>query len=134
MGCSSAEAPADGGDGGADASDCFACSDVTVDVPLLAQVRGVLLTSCRFDGCHEMGAGNLSIAPDAEFTQLIDVPSSEMPGLLRVRPGDPAQSYAYLKLACEGGIMGSCMPLGGHLDPTFVQTFHDWVESGAPTH
>jgi hypothetical protein len=132
IGCSSppqspTDAPADGSAGG----DCFGCVDASVEIPLTVQVRGVLDTTCAADGCHLMGAGNLAISPGAEFTQLVDVFCSEVPGVLRVKPGDPAQSYVYWKLACEGGIEGGCMPLGGHLDPTLVRAFHDWIEAGA---
>ena len=52
----------------------------------------------------------------------------------RVLPGDPANSYVYLKLACRGGIVGQCMPLtnpGGR--PDLAKLFHDWIEAGAPT-
>ena len=100
----------------------------------LARVTGIIDEICSSaDGCHGSGAGNMSLASGREFTSLILVPSSEVPSLFRVLPGDPADSYVYRKLACEGGIQGSCMPLGGQLTPSLVQSFHDWIEAGAPT-
>jgi hypothetical protein len=71
-----------------------------------------------------LSAGNV-------FAPLVNVPSWEVPSLLRVKPYDPARSYLYLKLACEGGIEGGCMPLGGTVSPTLLQAFHDWIEAGA---
>jgi hypothetical protein len=85
------------------------------------------------DGCHGQGAGDLPLGPGAEFTPLIDVASYEVPTLDRVLPGDPAHSYVYLKLQCEGGIQGGCMPADGPISPKVVQSFHDWIEAGAPT-
>jgi hypothetical protein len=133
MGCSSTEVPATRDAGG---TDCLACGDSAMNVSLLLQVRGVLDQVCASsDGCHGAAAGNLAISSGAEFTPLIQVRSTEVPSLYRVKPGDPAQSYLYMKLACDGGpIVQACMPKGGHLNPTTVQAFHDWIEAGAPTH
>jgi hypothetical protein len=107
--------------------------DATPDVSLVVRVRGLLQICANPDGCHGAGAGNLGISSGSEFTSLIDVPSWEVPSLYRVKPGDPARSYVYMKLACEGGIEGGCMPPGGGLSPAQVQVFHDWIEAGAPT-
>jgi hypothetical protein len=63
---------------------------------------------------------------------MINVTCMEEPPLLRVRPGDPANSYVFRKLACEGGIEGGCMPLSSGFDPKLAQLFHDWIEAGAP--
>lgn len=136
-GCSAA-----GSDGPAgsrpDASDgsagCLICgSDAASDAPLALQVRGVLDQVCgNTDGCHGAGAGNLGILNGSEFANLIDVTSSENPPMKRVAPGDPAQSYVYLKLACNGGIIDACMPLGAPNAAT-AALFHEWIEAGAPT-
>jgi hypothetical protein len=52
----------------------------------------------------------------------------------RVLPGDPAQSYVFIKLSCDGGIPDgfSCMPPGAP-EPRLARLFHDWIEAGAPT-
>jgi hypothetical protein len=112
---------------------CLTCIDAQSDASLLQRVEAILGSICSSnDGCHGSVAGNLAISGATDFHALIDVPSSEMPDLLRVKPGDPADSYVYLKLACEGGIDGSCMP-GGRPDPSIAALFHDWIEAGAPT-
>jgi hypothetical protein len=124
------EALADGGPGGLCVGSCL---DSTADVPVLVTVEGILGAVCANpDGCHGGGAGNLSIAGRNDFSHLIDAASSEMPAMLRVQRFDPEHSYMYRKLACEGGIIGSCMPPGGRLDPSIVRAFHDWIEAGAP--
>ncbi len=77
----------------------------------------------------------MSVSVGNEFNDMINVPSSEDPSMLRVKPFDPENSYVYLKLACEGGIIDACMPLGS-LTPERshdATLFHDWIEAGAPT-
>jgi len=110
------------------------CVDAHSDASLLQRVEGVLGAICgNPDGCH--GGGGCApflLSSGTDFSVLIDAPSTEMPGLVRVKPGDPANSYLYRKVACEGGILGSCMP-GGRPDPSIAALFHDWIEAGAPT-
>jgi hypothetical protein len=132
--CSSSQAgpTIDAGTGGLQI--CVNCLDAADERSDLARVTGVIDQTCSNpDGCHGSGAENLSLTVGHEFTALLGVPSTEVPSLFRVLPGDPAQSYLYMKLACEGGIQGSCMPGGGHLPQALVQSFHDWIEAGAPT-
>jgi hypothetical protein len=135
LGCSSPDlaATSDGGMPDASAGSCLTCVDATYDVPVLVQVKGELIGGCTGVECHSMSAGMLSLSSADVFGPLINVRSWEMPNLVRVKPFDPVQSYVYLKIRCEGGIEGGCMPLGGHLDPTLIQAFHDWIEAGAPT-
>jgi hypothetical protein len=133
-GCSS------GGEGPSDASTdegggfCLTCaSDVSIDAPPLVRVKGEIDQVCSSpDGCHGGGAGNMGLTPSNPFGAMINVASSEMPTMKRVVPGDPENSYVYKKVACEGGIVGACMPLSSGFDPRVEQMFHDWIEAGAP--
>lgn len=132
--CSSSQAGPASDAGTSGQQICINCLDATDERSDLARVTGVIDGTCSNpDGCHGIGVANLGLTLGHEFTALIRVPSSEVPSLFRVLPGDPAQSYLYMKLVCEGGIQGSCMPGGGHLSPSLVQSFHDWIEAGAPT-
>ena len=132
-GCSpSDEQPASGaGDAGLP---CLFCSDASDDAPLAVQVRGTIDQICsNVDGCHGAGAGGMSLTPGGgEFDAMINVTCQEEPPLKRVLPGDPSHSYVFLKLACEGGIDGGCMPLTGGFNPAIAHLFHDWIEAGAP--
>jgi len=135
--CSSQDATNDAGGSDATAPDagvpCF-CSDATYDVPLVVAVKGAIDQICSsIDGCHGTGQGHLYLSVGNELQPLIDVPSFEEPSLLRVDPGHPDRSYVYMKLACEGGIEGGCMPLGSGGIPRLARIFHDWIEAGAPT-
>ena len=112
---------------------CLFCSDATEELSDLVRVRDELDQGCANDGCHGNGAGDLGLSPGHEFDQLIDVTSFENPPMKRVLPGSPALSYLYLKLACDGGISGSCMPPDAALAPGLLRAFHDWIEAGSPT-
>jgi hypothetical protein len=124
-------------DSGADSgSVCqgFCNLDATFDGPLLLEVKDRIDRICASaDGCHGSGSGMMTLGLGHEFQTMIGVVSFENPPMLRVAPGDPSNSYVYKKLACEGGIVGSCMPLGFALEPDLVRIFHDWIEAGAPT-
>ena len=133
----SPSAPAAGNDAsnGDDAgAGCLFCSDATDDAPLSVQIKVSIDHTCTNGDayCHNAGAGNMVLAPGNEFADMINVVSYENPPMLRVKPGDPAQSYVYLKLACTGAFKQMCMP-GGAPDPNLALLFHDWIEAGAPT-
>jgi len=133
--CSSANTPAAGDAGQPDVGCIFACGDDGgSNLPLAVQVRGKIDQICAStDGCHGAGAGMMGLAVGDEFPPMINVVSSEMSPLLRVAPGDPDHSYVYRKLACDGGIVGACMPASSGYNPDLARLFHDWIEAGAPT-
>jgi hypothetical protein len=137
--CSSSGAVDDAGRRDASAQDAgvpsFSSMDAAYDVPLVVAVKGTIDQICSStDGCHgTSNQGHLLLSVGNEFPPLINVPSFEEPSLLRVDPGYPDRSYVYLKLACEGGIEGGCMPLGSGGIPKLSRIFHDWIEAGAPT-
>jgi hypothetical protein len=132
-GCSSPGAPiAD--DAGSPASCGFNCQEAGVVLPTAMGMRNLLQSCSSADGCHGASAGHFPMPSGNEFASMIDAPSWEMPSLLRVKPGDPAASYLYRKVACDAGpIIDSCMPPGAPLPRSVVQAVHDWIEAGAPT-
>jgi hypothetical protein len=112
---------------------CLLCGDATDDATVVAQVRGEIDRVCsNMDGCHGAGEAHMTLLPGNEFGAMINVTSFENPPMKRVLPGDPLQSYVYLKLWCDGGIIDSCMPLGGQSAAT-ADLFFEWIEAGAPT-
>jgi hypothetical protein len=134
--CSSPHASPATSDAGSGSATCIICADATPfkdDLPLVVAVRNEIdLTCSNSDGCHGSAIKNLPLTYGNEFAPLINVPSVEMPNLMRVLPFYPEESYVYLKVACEGGIVGNCMP-GSAFDPRVKRIFHDWIEAGAPT-
>jgi len=76
------------------------------------------------------GVLDLSSA-DASFLSLVNVTSIEDGNFLRVRPGDPDNSYLVLKL--EGSAtVGEQMPQGGPpLDAAAIAAIRNWITNGA---
>jgi hypothetical protein len=80
--------------------------------------------------CHALGEADTHLRL-GDAGDLVNVPSFERPGMLRVRPGDPARSYLYLKVLGDGGIDGGRMPLDGPYDPRLAPFIASWIEAGA---
>lgn len=88
---------------------------------------------CSAGNCHGSDAGGLTLtgsAPD-NYDQLVNVPSTDFPSILRVAPGNAADSYLVHRL--EGTGSGARMPLGGRaLSTADLQAIKDWINAGAP--
>ena len=84
--------------------------------------------------CHGFD-GNLTLSGNA-YDRIVNVASAENPGLLRVKPGDPNNSYLYLKISgCSSrGCSGDGMPPppNSPVGSVLVQTVRDWIVGGAP--
>ncbi len=60
------------------------------------------------------------------------MPSAEVPGVLRVRAGDPTESYLISKLQGSSGIVGVQMPFGGpYLPQATIDVIRQWISDGA---
>jgi methionine-rich copper-binding protein CopC len=84
--------------------------------------------------CHSGAAAPQGLQLDAahSYALLVGVPSSEVPALLRVKPGAPDGSYVVLKLEDAAGIVGAQMPLGGPpLPQTTIDFIRQWISDGA---
>src|SRR6202035_2805698 len=65
------------------------------------------------------------------FNLLVGVPSTEVPSLDRVKPGDPDSSYIIQKLENHAAV-GAQMPLGGpYLSTTTIAFIRQWITNGA---
>jgi uncharacterized protein (TIGR03118 family) len=113
---------------------------VTVGPPaMLSQIQTLVFTPIC-SGCHNgsnppSGAlpGSQNLTAGNSFTALVNVASHEQPTLLRVKPGDPANSYLIQKLEGAAGITGQRMPFGGpYLDQATIDQIKAWIASGAP--
>ena len=65
------------------------------------------------------------------FDALVGVPSSQVPMVNRVDPGDSEMSYLVWKLEGRSGIVGARMPLGGALPQQDIQLSREWIDAGA---
>src|SRR5580700_8988666 len=85
--------------------------------------------------CH-IGAGapeGLQLDAAHSYNLLVGVPSAEEPNLLRVKPGDPDDSYMVHKIEGLPGIEGGQMPLGETpLPQATIDAIRQWITNGAP--
>src|SRR5271167_4171543 len=84
--------------------------------------------------CHMGGGAPEGLRLDAanSYNLLVGVPSTEVPSLLRVKPGDPADSYIIQKLEGHAAV-GAQMPLGGpYLSAATIGFVRQWISNGAP--
>jgi uncharacterized protein (TIGR03118 family) len=112
----------------------------TVVATTLSELQTLVFTP-KCAGCHDgsnapggalPGSQNLSSAASS-FANLVNVASQEQPALMRVKPGDPANSYLIQKLEGAASISGSRMPFGGpFLDQATIDKVKSWIASGAP--
>ena len=93
----------------------------------------ILNINCAVSGCHSGAsppAGLNMTAP--AYASLVNVASTEVPSLLRVRPSDPNNSYMIQKLEGTAAV-GGRMPLGGpFLDAATIARIRAWIAAGAP--
>jgi hypothetical protein len=85
--------------------------------------------------CHSGAGAPHGLILDAahSYNLLVGVPSSEVPSLDRVKPGDPNSSYIILKLTGAPGIVGGQMPLGETpLPQSTIDVIRQWITNGAP--
>ena len=88
--------------------------------------------------CHNPNGGafrqvGLDLASDRAYDALVNVPSTQRPGLLRVAPGDPDGSYLVHKIEGRSGIIGVRMPrTPPYMTDGQIQIIRRWIEIGAP--
>lgn len=102
---------------------------------LQAQVFTPICSGCHNGSNPPTGAlpGAQNLSAGNAFANLVNVSSREVAGLLRVKPGDPANSYLIQKLEGGAGIQGARMPLGGpFLDAATIDRVKSWIAGNAP--
>jgi hypothetical protein len=88
--------------------------------------------------CHAGGSAPEGLRLDAanSYNLLVGVPSTEVPSIMRVKPGDPANSYIIQKLQGIAAV-GKQMPDGCPtsqpcLTATQIGFIQQWITNGAP--
>ena len=88
-------------------------------------------------GCHNAQgarfAANLNLADATAYAQLVNVPSTNKAGAIRVIPGDPDNSYLIHKLEGGPNIVGQRMPRTGgpFLTSGQILIIRRWIQEGA---
>ena len=108
-----------------------------VAVQTLTQLQAAIFGP-KCSGCHTgvgaalPGSQNLTTVANT-YAALVNVASQEVPALMRVKPGDPTNSYVIHKLEGAADITGVRMPAGGpYLDQATIDSIKNWIASGAP--
>lgn len=98
-------------------------------VSIQANVFTPICTACHAGAAAPMG---LRLDAGSSYALLVGVASGEVPGLQRIAPGDPANSYLVQKLEGRAAV-GARMPFGGpYLDDTTIAVIRQWIAAGAP--
>lgn len=103
-------------------------------VSFAADIQPIFTANCAVAGCHvgPSGQAGLVLEPGQALGNIVNVPSSQMPALSRIAPGDPANSYLVRKIGGGGAFIGAAMPLGrAPLSGAQIQAIVRWVEQGA---
>jgi hypothetical protein len=94
-----------------------------------ARILSPICTQCHAGPSAPLG---FSMEAGVSYGNLVDVPSAELPELMRVKPGQPDSSYIVLKIEGAPGIVGGRMPLGlAPLSAEEIQAIRDWIADGA---
>jgi hypothetical protein len=126
---------------GPDAAFSAACVEAETHSDLAWISDNVFYNSCaKFTSCHHAGGGSaerLDLSAASAYAQLVNKPSVESPGWMRVVPGDPNHSYLLVKMGVVHGPLGDA---GTTMPPqnTLVcapkrAAVERWIASGAPS-
>jgi hypothetical protein len=87
--------------------------------------------------CHRGASAPKGLQLDAvnAYQRIVGMPSVELPALSRIKPGDPTNSYLYLKvISADPRRVGERMPLNEppYLPAEKLEALRSWIARGAP--
>jgi hypothetical protein len=79
-------------------------------------------------------SGGMNLNHDTAYDQIVNVASRAKPGVMRIVPGDPDNSYLFQKITGAPGITGNRMPNNGppYLTDGQILIIRRWIANGAP--
>ena len=96
------------------------------------EVLDIFDNRCAFVGCHAgtTSPKGLDLTEDFALSSLVNKPSVDAPGYMRVKPQDPVRSYLIMKLKGSSGIVGDKMPKGSDaLSQSEIGALESWINS-----
>ena len=102
--------------------------------PTLTSLQtSIFSPKCGIPGCHATPSPEqgMDLTEGHTYAFTVGVDSNELSGFKRVVPGNPADSYLYMKLAGDPRIVGERMPFGGMLTAAEIEGVRQWIDAGA---
>ena len=96
------------------------------------RVLEIFEDNCAFAGCHAgpNAPRGLDLTEDFALSALLNVPSKDQSNYVRVKPGDPVNSYLMMKLKGGPDIVGERMPKGSAaLADADLAAIEAWIQS-----
>lgn len=96
--------------------------------------ESILTPTCAVANCHLGSTAQLglNLQQGSAYSNLVNVASRQNGTFLRVKPGDAANSYLYMKLIGDSRASGDRMPQGGNrLSDSQLEAIRDWINAGA---
>lgn len=111
-------------------------SGVADSIPLAPTLESIQanIFSAVCTTCHRAPSlpKELNLEAGEAYQNLVDVPSVEIPSMVRVRPGDADNSYIIWKLEGREGIRNQRMPLNLPALPSDqIDSIKTWINEGA---
>ncbi len=109
------------------------------EVTLSQDVQPIFTGNCVFSGCHTGSAPQegMSLGEGQTFSNVVNVAARQLPGMSRVTPNQPDNSYLVHKvqgthLDVGVGGSGSRMPLNrSPLSQSDIDLIRAWIQAGA---
>jgi len=103
------------------------------DTTFAGGIQPIFTSSCATSAaCHQApGQQGLILSAGQSYALLVNVNSTEVPALKRVRPSKIDSSYVVNKLDGTQTV-GDRMPPGGSLSAAGIQLIKRWITAGAP--
>jgi hypothetical protein len=105
------------------------------EVTLLDVQTQVFNGSCALTDCHVSAGAPFGLdlsSVGSSSANLINVPSTELAGVLRIEPFNADDSYLYMKVTGDARIGGEQMPAEGEpLNASDLALIRDWINQGA---
>jgi hypothetical protein len=103
-------------------------------VAFSTQIQPIFDRNCALSGCHasDTASGGMILDAGKSYSNIVNVPSTEVAPENRVQPGDSAHSYLYEKISQAQPTSGSQMPLGSDpLPADQMALIKTWIDQGA---
>lgn len=111
-------------------ADFVVVDPIGMPVNYSAQIQPIFTQSCV--QCHSGPSAPQGLQLDSQnsYADLVNVTSSQVPGLKRVAPGDDDNSYLVQKIEGTAQV-GARMPIGGQLSGSEIALVRRWIAEGA---